>query len=112
MKTKTIPVTTPRYLDVFHCLGPSCPDTCCSDAWVLPVDRDAYQRLENASDPALRNLIRIRVEPQPSERATPRDFARIAHTGSGTCSFLGSDGWCTIQQQAGEAAQPRFVDRH
>lgn len=98
-------VTKPSYYDQFHCLGGSCPDTCCAD-WEICID-DAHLQYYTELPGPLGDTIRAAVV----DDAEPRFGLDGSH-----CRLLRPDGLCTIQAALGEQAlcrvcgfYPRFV---
>ncbi|HJT88880.1 MAG TPA: flagellin lysine-N-methylase [Bryobacteraceae bacterium] len=85
----------------FRCLGADCEDTCC-DGWAVTVDRPAYERFQQCSDPAWRSSFEkfVTVNAEPAEHS----YATIQLSGT-TCPFL-SEGLCSVHQRFGEEFLP------
>ncbi len=104
-------VRRPDYYMDFHCLGGSCPDTCCRD-WSVVLDGDAMADYAGAPAP-----LRERIA---QALATDEDGDVCFRLGDdGLCALLAPDGLCTIQRDWGEAhlcghcaAYPRFTEEY
>ena len=82
------------YVNHFHCLAGSCPDTCCKD-WQIILDEDAMARYR-AMPGALGEQVRAAMLTQNGEtRFREQD---------GKCVLLREDGLCPIQAAYGADA--------
>jgi len=95
-------ILEPRHFAGFHCIGADCEDTCC-DGWAVPVDRRAYEKYRDCSDPQWRASFEKLITIHPAN-ATDQDYARI-RLESSTCPFL-SEGLCSIHKTLGEDYLP------
>lgn len=101
----------PSYNRLFHCIGGSCPDTCCRD-WSIVPDEAALRDYECAPEP-LRTAI--------AGALTRDDDGDVcfALNENGFCVLLTENGLCPIQRDWGEvhlcahcAAYPRFTEEY
>ncbi|HVP46520.1 MAG TPA: flagellin lysine-N-methylase [Bryobacteraceae bacterium] len=95
-------ILEPGHFARFRCIGADCEDTCC-DGWAVPVDRAAYEKYRDCTDPEWRASFEKLVTIQPAN-PTDHDYARI-RLETTTCPFL-SDGLCSIQKSFGEDYLP------
>lgn len=87
-------VTKPSYYDDFHCLGGSCPDSCCQE-WDVDVDEASaacYRSLPGPLGDALREAL---LDTEDGTVMTIRE---------GRCPMWREDGLCRIQAELGEGA--------
>jgi lysine-N-methylase len=102
----THPMTMPRYAQSFSCIGPACPDTCCS-GWSVPIDRKTYQAWQTIDVRIAGSLLTERTrEPRANERMGASDAAIITATAAGDCAWLTDEKLCAVQATLGEAAIP------
>lgn len=101
----------PTYNRGFHCLGGTCPDTCCRD-WSIVPDEAFLTACENAPEP-LRTAVLAALT-----RDDDGDVC-FALREDGFCALLTGDGLCPIQRDWGEehlcahcAAYPRFTEEY
>ena len=104
-------VRCPNYNTAFHCLGGSCPDTCCRD-WSVVPDEDALADYAAAPSP-LRERIAQNLDTDDDGDVCFRLDEQ------GMCALLTPDGLCAIQRDWGEAhlcahcaAYPRFTEEY
>ena len=104
-------VRCPNYNTAFHCLGGSCPDTCCRD-WSVVPDEDALADYAAAPSP-LRERIAQNLDTDDDGDVCFRLDEQ------GMCALLTPDGLCAIQRDWGEAhlcahcaAYPRFIEEY
>lgn len=97
---KRVEAIVPNYVTRFSCVGPSCPDSCCS-GWSVSIDRRthvAYQQLQHdhLSDRMQTKLSRNRKGHQDVT------YSRVEmDTQSGDCPFM-EEKLCAIQRELGE----------
>jgi lysine-N-methylase len=102
----TQPMTMPRYAQSFACIGPACPDTCCS-GWSVPIDRDTYQAWQTIDVRIAGSRLMERTrEPRADERMAAGDCAVVTDTAAGDCAWLTDEKLCAVQAALGEAAIP------
>jgi lysine-N-methylase len=102
----TNPMTTPRYVQSFSCIGTACPDTCCS-GWSVPIDRQTYQAWQTIDVRVEGSLLMERTrEPQANERMAAGDCAIVTASAAGDCAWLTDDKLCAVQAALGEEAIP------
>lgn len=101
----------PDYYPHFHCLGESCPDTCCRD-WDIVLDDETIADYQMAPSPLAQRLQASLTTDQDGDIC----FRLDAH---GFCTMLTKDGLCAIQQEWGEShlcghcgAYPRFTEEY
>ena len=101
----------PNYYDTFHCLGGSCPDTCCRD-WSVVPDGDALADYAAAPSPLKERIARNLAADEDGDTCFRLDE-------QGMCALLTPDGLCAIQRDWGEehlcahcAAYPRFIEEY
>ena len=99
----------PDYYTQFHCLGGSCPDTCCRD-WSVVPDRDALADYAAAPFPLRERIAQNLVTDEDGDICF-----RLG--GDGMCALLTPEGLCALQRDWGEehlcahcAAYPRFTE--
>ncbi len=102
----TEPMTMPRYVQSFSCIGPACPDTCCS-GWSVPIDRRTYQAWQTIDVRVAGSLLMERTrEPLANERLAAGDCAVITAGAAGDCAWLTDEKLCAVQAALGEDAIP------
>lgn len=102
----TNPMTMPRYAASFSCIGPACPDTCCS-GWSVPIDRDTYQAWQTIDVRITGSLLKERTrEARATETMAASDCAVVTATPAGDCTWLTDEKLCAVQATLGEAAIP------
>lgn len=101
----------PSYYDTFHCLGGSCPDTCCRD-WSVVPDGEALADYAAAPSPLRERIAQNLVTDEDGDVCFRLD-------GRGMCALLTLEGLCAIQRDWGEehlcahcAAYPRFIEEY
>ena len=101
----------PNYYDTFHCLGGSCPDTCCRD-WSVAPDGDALADYAAAPSPLGERIAQNLAADEDGDVCFRLDE-------QGLCALLTPDGLCAIQRDWGEehlcahcAAYPRFIEEY
>lgn len=100
IKQKKKTALVPQYMHAFVCTGSACEDTCCQ-GWTIHVDKAAYKKYVNVTDPELRQTLKKTVKrnrPAPSTLA----YATIQLDETGQCPLLNQDKLCSIQAQLGE----------
>lgn len=99
----------PDYYTHFHCLGGSCPDTCCRD-WSVVPDEAALADYAAAPAPLGERIAQNLVTDEDGDTCFRLDE-------QGLCALLTPGGLCAIQKDWGEghlcahcAAYPRFTE--
>lgn len=91
----------PQYLQAFQCIGPACPETCCS-GWRVTIDKANYKTLKAITDEPLRQ--RVAAHLVREESTDPAMWAHLRMKPDGACGFLDPDKLCGIQKQLGAKA--------
>ncbi|MCZ8523607.1 flagellin lysine-N-methylase [Paenibacillus sp. KR2-11] len=97
--TTLVDMLIPEYVKKFTCIGGACEDTCCS-GWTVNIDEDTYKKYKKVKHPEFKaslqqNVIKNNANPSKS-------FAAKMKLEQSKCSFLSSEGWCSIQLKLGE----------
>ena len=90
------------YMESFHCVGGSCPDTCCRD-WEVVLDAETAAFYRAVPGP-LGEEIRAAMQEVDGETCF---FLR-----DGLCPMLNDQGLCRIQLELGEEHLSRSCDLH
>ncbi|WJF90756.1 flagellin lysine-N-methylase [Paraburkholderia bonniea] len=99
--TKTMLV--PRYQTRFTCVGPECPDTCCS-GWRITIDKPTFQRYKATGHSTLKPLFKLHVK-RNRQASGDAEYGVIKLDGpSGTCGMQAASGLCQVQSSLGEDA--------
>jgi lysine-N-methylase len=93
-------VFMPSYMQQFHCIGPSCEDSCCI-GWRVDIDQEAYKKYAKIQDKDLKPIIEKNVKKSKSNR-NPENYARIKMLPNQQCVFLSAEKMCKIQVTYGE----------
>jgi lysine-N-methylase len=102
----TEPMTVPRYVQSFSCIGSACPDTCCS-GWSVPIDRQTYQAWQTIDVRVAGSRLMERTrEARDNERMAAGDCAIITASAAGDCGWLTDEKLCAVQAALGEDAIP------
>lgn len=96
------PITSPKFMSGFKCVGGACPETCCS-SFLVDVDRATFRTYMAVKAPALGDQLKRHVKKRGNER-TDSSYARIQLTSAGACPFLDGERLCSIQKGLGESA--------
>ncbi|MGY0197759.1 flagellin lysine-N-methylase [Leptothrix sp. BB-4] len=91
----------PRYLQAFQCIGPACPETCCS-GWRVTIDKATFKQMKAIGDEPLRRRIAIHLV--KDEGQDPAAYAHLRMQSNGDCGFLDEDRLCSIQKTLGAGA--------
>ncbi len=91
----------PRYLQAFQCIGPACPETCCS-GWRVSIDKANYRMLKAITDEPLRQ--RVVAHLVKDDGGDVASWAHLRMQDNGDCGFLDTDRLCSIQKQKGAGA--------
>lgn len=89
----------PEFYRSFHCMGGSCPNTCCAN-WRIDWTKEEVEKLKAADcSPEMRKLIDESFEPLPDNEKV----MKIKFSGNNLkCPFLTDDKLCQIQRELGE----------
>jgi lysine-N-methylase len=98
--------SVPRYLASFTCVGPSCPDTCCS-GWNIHVDAATNERwqtirLHEDGPPLAARTRQVRADENHGDGVS----ALVHRAPGGDCAWLTDEKLCAVQSQLGETALP------
>ncbi|MEY2653030.1 MAG: hypothetical protein RLZZ524_57 [Pseudomonadota bacterium] len=91
----------PQYLQAFQCIGPACPETCCS-GWRVTIDKATYKKMQAIREEPLRQ--RVVAHLVREEAQDPAAWAHLQMQANGDCGFLDADRLCSIQKQLGAGA--------
>ena len=94
-------VTTHRYMELFACIGSSCPDHCCG-GWKITMSSKQAQRLTSVLSGPLQTQVR--------EDSNKR--FRIDNSGERNCIFLSDENLCTIHRDHGEKFLPSICQNY
>jgi len=101
----------PNYYPQFHCLGGTCPDTCCRD-WDIVLDEETIADYKAAPAPLAQQLQASLTTDEDGDICFRLDD-------QGFCTMLTKDGLCAIQKEWGEShlcghcgAYPRFIEEY
>ena len=83
----------PSYYSQFHCIGGSCPDSCCI-GWEVDIDEETYNYYKSLKGP-FGDRLRAHIR----EDGTDRYFPLCE---GGRCPFLNRENLCDIITQLGE----------
>lgn len=83
----------PSYYSQFHCIGGSCPDSCCI-GWEVDIDEETYNYYKSIKGP-FGDRLRAHIK----EDGTDRYFPLCE---GGRCPFLNRENLCDIITQLGE----------
>ena len=83
----------PSYYNQFHCIGGSCPDSCCI-GWEVDIDEETYNYYKSLKGP-FGDRLRAHIK----EDGTDRYFPLCE---GGRCPFLNRENLCDIITQLGE----------
>jgi lysine-N-methylase len=100
----------PKYMTRFHCLGSSCPDTCCG-WWNVFVDEPHYRKLRKvmSSPQEKRELFSQAFIPQDGDANQGEEtYAAIRMGDDGYCRFLSKDHLCSIHKDFGPDVLPNI----
>jgi lysine-N-methylase len=91
----------PKYLQRFACVGPDCPETCCS-GWKVTIDKSTYKTYRAICIAPLESLVATSLERSSSQHTA--DWGTLRMRDNGDCNFLDDQRLCTIQTHLGERA--------
>jgi lysine-N-methylase len=104
---------TPRFYELFQCIGDQCEDNCCHD-WAITIDKKTYQRYVTHPDQLIQSTAKTRIK---RTRKAENNWAVITLDETGKCPFL-TEGLCQIHTRAGPQAlshtcqnYPRVISR-
>ncbi|MCI7766474.1 MAG: flagellin lysine-N-methylase [Oscillospiraceae bacterium] len=88
-------IRQPKYYKAFHCMGGSCPVSCCH-RWRIDYTKAEYEKLKNAEcSEYLHQLIDNSFSPH-------ENFFIIKLNEERKCPFHNEEGLCSIQKELGE----------
>ncbi len=83
----------PSYYSQFHCIGGSCPDSCCI-GWEVDIDEETYNYYKSIKGP-FGDRLRAHIREDGADRYFPL-------CEGGRCPFLNRENLCDIITQLGE----------
>ncbi|MGO5291471.1 flagellin lysine-N-methylase [Porcincola sp. LCP21S3_C12] len=83
----------PSYYSQFHCIGGSCPDSCCI-GWEVDIDEETYNYYKSLKGP-FGDRLRAHIKEDGADRYFPL-------CEGGRCPFLNRENLCDIITQLGE----------
>lgn len=90
-------IKQPKFFKSFHCIGGSCPVSCCH-RWRIDYQNDEVEKLKNAEcSDSLKKIINESFEPY-----LQGDKMMIKLTDKKKCPFHNEEGLCAIQKELGE----------
>ncbi len=91
----------PRYFEDFHCVGGSCPNSCCV-GWRIDWKKEEIDKIKNAENasPEMIELCENSFEELKQEQDNTHTY-KIKLDKNGRCPFLTSDNFCKIQRELG-----------
>lgn len=75
----------------FHCIGGSCPMTCCSAKWDIKLTEKELEQYKKLEHP-FRNMLIENIDFENKRMKTQKNV----------CAMLTEDGWCRLVQNCGE----------
>ncbi|WP_426450514.1 flagellin lysine-N-methylase [Paenibacillus sp. S-38] len=97
--TAWIETLFPEYVSRFTCIGGACEDTCCS-GWTVNIDEATYKKYNKVKHPEFKSALEQNVIPNTANPS--KNFAARMKLEHSKCSFLNTEGWCSIQLKLGE----------
>jgi lysine-N-methylase len=97
---KNLQVLAPKFLTQFRCVGPSCPDSCCS-GWTVAVDRKTHQAYLKSKDSYLTDRFSSKLQRTRSIQSEHQYSKIEMDQTTGACPFL-EEHLCGIQKRLGE----------
>lgn len=99
-QVKALEVLAPKYTTEFICVGPECPDSCCS-GWAVSVDKKTHNSWNRIQNPVLTPLLSTKVTRTRGARSDAMYSEIALDTESKNCPFL-EHSLCSIQMRLGE----------
>jgi len=109
-KTVVQEFLAPKYVTRFHCIGSSCPDTCCG-WWDVFVDESHYRKLRKAmsSSQGKKELFSQVFVRQDGDVVRGEDTYAVIRMGNdGYCRFLSKGHLCEIHKDFGPDVLPNI----
>ena len=101
----------PSFYKAFHCIADACPDACCRQGWLIPVDAKT-QAFYAALEGELGDRVRAALQ-------TDEDGDTVLAMESGVCTLLDENGLCPLAAKYGEDGlchichtHPRFLEEY
>ena len=96
-------------VEQFRCIGPACEESCCGN-WQITLDEPTLVVLRGLHDPAVEDALATHVRQFPVDGAgvqrTRTQIGWIELNQDGSCPFLNTEQWCSLQANHGESAMP------
>ena len=101
-KLHTGKMIVPTLVARFRCIGPNCPDTCCT-GWRVDVDKESYDSLITCKDPVFGPILKTHLVLQ--SKGSLRHYARLEMDKTTKhCALLSQERTCTMHASLGEEA--------
>ena len=99
--TRTFPALLPRYVSRFSCVGPACPDNCCT-GWTVTLDKKTFNAYRQSRHPELKDMFETSLRRQRSQ-ASELNYGRIEmRDGDHACPMM-QDGLCGVHKHMDES---------
>ena len=99
--TRSLPALLPRYVTRFSCIGPECPDNCCT-GWHVAIDKKTFNAYRQTKQPELSVLFAKNVKRQRSQ-ASDANYARIElNAKTRECPMM-QERLCAVQKNLDES---------
>lgn len=99
--TRSLPALLPRYVTRFSCIGPECPDNCCT-GWHVAIDKKTFNAYRQTKQPELSVLFAKNVKRQRSQ-ASDANYARIElNAETRECPMM-QERLCAVQKNLDES---------
>ncbi len=100
----------PHFYKDFTCIAGDCPDNCCKQGWLIPIDDAHVEYYRNYPDLLGENIRNAMAEMDGQWYLVPKD---------GVCPLLEESGLCPLVRASGEEAlchichtHPRFLEEY
>lgn len=99
-KSRNLEALVPKYVKDFHCIGPDCPDNCCT-GWTVSIDRKTYNAYQKVAHPDLATRFQSAVQ-RTRKTGGDANYAKVEmKEATGECPFM-EQRICSIQRELGE----------
>jgi lysine-N-methylase len=98
--TRKVQALMPLYVQKFSCIGPECPDNCCT-GWRVTIDKKTFNAYKQTKNPKIADKLDQHVRRIRSQ-GSDKNYARMEMTPStGECPMM-EDKLCSVQNAIGE----------
>ncbi len=97
--TRSYRTVTPNYVTQFRCIGPECPDNCCT-GWRVTLDKKTFTAYRQAKHPQLAVRFAKQVKRQRSNPSDANYAVIQLDQTSGECPFM-EERLCSVQRELG-----------